>query len=379
MSVVETNETLTPEIQGAAQTAAPEAPAAVSGAPTIDNAPAVPTLPAAPTPPAASADPAPELSPAESDRAEMLALLNKKQDAPTDPVAAAAATSASVPPNDQADAATGSQAEPGAEPAAEQDDPEAEEKPLSEDEQKQYGPAASKHIRRLLGRMSNLKKLRPDAQAYRNLTSYMAQNNLSGQEAAKGFEIMAVLKSGDPGAFLRAVMPYVEQAQLAAGQVLPEDLRAKVEQGYLDEETARETAQLRHRAKTAEVQRDTTAQHIQAAQSHHATQEIAGALNEWEAKLSTHPDYRAMKAAIHEFAVASFRAEPARDAREAVARVQAYFDKLRAPFADGGAARSARPIQQGPSSTLSPAKPPVRVPQSLAEQIEITLARRGAA
>ena len=42
-----------------------------------------------------------------------------------------------------------------------------------------------------------------------------------------------------------ALQPYLQQLALATGQTLPDDIRSKVDDGYMDEETGRELAQVR--------------------------------------------------------------------------------------------------------------------------------------
>ena len=55
-------------------------------------------------------------------------------------------------------------------------------------------------------------KYREGAEQYEQITGFLAQNNLSAEEAAQGFQIMALMKN-DPAAALDALSPFVQQLE----------------------------------------------------------------------------------------------------------------------------------------------------------------------
>lgn len=97
---------------------------------------------------------------------------------------------------------------------------------------------------------------REDAERYGNITTFMGEHGLSGEEVAEGFSVMAAIKSRDPEQLAKA-REYFEgglaQLDELLGNALPDDLRERVEAGELDEATAKETANARARANLAET------------------------------------------------------------------------------------------------------------------------------
>ena len=75
-------------------------------------------------------------------------------------------------------------------------------------------------------------KYREGAEQYEQITGFLAQNNLSAEEAAQGFQIMALMKN-DPAAALDALSPFVQQLGIQSGITMPGDIQSKVEDGYL--------------------------------------------------------------------------------------------------------------------------------------------------
>lgn len=90
-------------------------------------------------------------------------------------------------------------------------------------------------------------ELEPDANAYREVRSFMADHSLEPQDVQEGFAIMAAMKT-DPAKALEMLRPVVENLQKFVGERLPDDLQQRVEDGLTDEATARELARLRNEA-----------------------------------------------------------------------------------------------------------------------------------
>lgn len=349
------------------------APAAPPSTPSAITPPATPTAPEAPKPPVSA------LEAAQNDQTGILAVLASKADAKSTEAGATPASgdkaAGSVPEErvapeggPAADPITGedTDADPGDDDAADTD-------PLTPEEKAAVGSKTARKVSRLL---RNVKRMEPDAKAYRNITRFMADSRLTGEDAAKGFEVMALLKAGDPRA-LEALQPYIDTLQRATGAILPDDLKTKVDQGYLDEESAREVAALRHNQARA----DALAAEQEAMVNDHRTETarttIVSALNAWEIKQSSNPDYSALKTAVFDYAQASFAAKPPASAADAVSRIEGFYASLRRPTVAGVSRPAA--TRPGPSSTHSPLRPTAREPQSLAERIQLTLQRRGAA
>ena len=108
------------------------------------------------------------------------------------------------------------------------------------------------------------------AEKFSVMQNYLMDNQLSGDEAAKGLEIMALMKA-DPMAALNALKPYVQNLSQAAGIVLPKDIQTRVDDGYLDEDAGRELAVARAGEQRANAQVN---QYAQAQQQNVARQHI---------------------------------------------------------------------------------------------------------
>lgn len=87
----------------------------------------------------------------------------------------------------------------------------------------------------------------PNARQYGQVLDFMASNNLVAKEVQEGFAIMAALKN-TPEKALEMLRPHYERLQHLVGEKLPEDLNEKVQDGRLDEASARELAQTRGKA-----------------------------------------------------------------------------------------------------------------------------------
>lgn len=150
--------------------------------------------------------------------------------------------------------------------------------------------------------------LQAPAENYRKITDYMEATGLQATEVAEGFEIMGLLKSGDPANLAKARDWFADRLQAlneSLGDVLPADLQAKVEAGLVEEETARELSRTRAAALRLETQNTTrTAQDEEArAASEATTQAVAmsTAVQGWEDGIKAKdPDYSDKKASLVE-------------------------------------------------------------------------------
>lgn len=92
----------------------------------------------------------------------------------------------------------------------------------------------------------------PDAIEHRKVLGFMEANGLQGSEVAKGFEVMALIKTA-PEKALVELEGWVDRLKLHLGAKLPPDLQAKVEDGSIDEATAKEVSLARNTAAQAKA------------------------------------------------------------------------------------------------------------------------------
>lgn len=134
-------------------------------------------------------------------------------------------------------------------------------------------------------------KYREGAEQYEQITSFLSQNNLSAEEAAQGFQIMAMMKN-DPAAALEALNPFVQQLGVQSGITMPGDIQSKVEDGYLDEDAGRELSRLRAEAARERQMREQMQGQQQQAQAQAELHNLAATVTDWEERTrASDPDY----------------------------------------------------------------------------------------
>jgi len=154
-------------------------------------------------------------------------------------------------------------------------------------------------------------ELRPDAEKFRSMQSFMQANNLTGEEVAEGYDIMALLKSNEHGNLQKARTWFAERLQgldSVLGNTLPDDLRQKVDDGLVDEEVARELAQQRsradllsHQSRQRQASEDADRQTEQEARAMQDARDMGLAVQDWENGIKAKdPDYSEKKAGMVE-------------------------------------------------------------------------------
>jgi len=135
--------------------------------------------------------------------------------------------------------------------------------------------------------------LKPRAEQYDKIMNFMQQSSLSAEEMAEGMQVMAMMKNSPLEAY-KAIKAYAERLAPYAGDVLPDDIRSKVDDGFIDSETAKELAALK-------AEREFMAQRNQQAQQVYAEQQVQAnakamhdAVVSWEvSEKSRDPDWSA--------------------------------------------------------------------------------------
>lgn len=131
-----------------------------------------------------------------------------------------------------------------------------------------------------------------DAKQYRDIQSFMQNNGLTAEEVAESLSILAQVKTGDPAKAYELMLQRTQALAVVAGKQLPTDLEEKVEQGYIDRETAQDLHQQRVSAeRKAQLAQSQLAQRsVQDQRSQ--VNAIASAVSAWEqATKSSDPDF----------------------------------------------------------------------------------------
>lgn len=198
------------------------------------------------------------------------------------------------------------------------------------------------------------------------MQNYLTENNLSGDEAAKGLEIMALMKA-DPMAALNALKPYVQNLSQAAGIMLPQDIQTRVDDGYLDEDAGRELAVARAEAERqkAQVNQYAQAQQYQAAQQHRSS--LAETVTAWEERTAqSDPDFDLKREEMEDRirVLVSQKGQP-QTAQDAIAMAKEAYETVNERFTSRFADR--RPIKTASGGKLGGS--PQAEPKSLQEAI----------
>ncbi len=190
--------------------------------------------------------------------------------------------------------------EPEAEASEEDPDPAASQAGDSDQEEQAEEPDDENFSDVPFGKHPRFKKLiaqrnefRQGHEQFQQIQSYLVENALTGQEAAEGFEVMALLKR-DPEAAWAKLKPIVQNLLVATGSVLPDDLKTRVQRGEITRDAAMEMSRLRAGQQTMTQQQQFDQQRQAQMQAHQAQQAVKAEVGSWEMGMrSKDPDFDA--------------------------------------------------------------------------------------
>jgi len=93
-----------------------------------------------------------------------------------------------------------------------------------------------------------------DAKRYQNVQSFIDQHGLQADEAAELLVIGGLMKT-NPAEAWRRMKPAVQKVLMAAGEVLPDDLKERVQKGEISPQAALEVSRLRAQQSSTESMR----------------------------------------------------------------------------------------------------------------------------
>ncbi|MBZ9706071.1 hypothetical protein LB543_04970 [Mesorhizobium sp. ESP7-2] len=131
--------------------------------------------------------------------------------------------------------------------------------------------------------VSELKTAQIDQQRYRNVENYLAEQGLDGDEAAGLLRIGGLIKT-NPAEAWKAMKPVVEKVLIAAGELLPEDLKAMVAAGEMKPEVALEVSRSRAAVQSTQARVAFDQQRSESSRQIEARNSILGTVSSWEAE-----------------------------------------------------------------------------------------------
>jgi len=226
--------------------------------------------------------------------------------------------------------------------------------------------------------LTKLKTAETDATRYRNVEKYIADQGLGAEEAADLLRIGGMIKTNPVEAW-KLVKPTIQKLLIAAGEVIPDDLRQRRDNGELTAEAALEISRHRAALQSGQVRQDFENRLTQSRQSEELGTAINQTVASWESDRRTRdPNFEAKMPLIAK-EVTWLQATEGRP--NTPLAVQAQLEKAYKNVSDtyrpprAAAPKPAiRPIPTGqPAANVQPAKP-----KTTMDIIQAELAKRTA-
>lgn len=268
------------------------------------------------------------------------------------------------------------QPEPAASSASSEGGEAAGDPPKTQDDENYSDVPFNKHPRfqQVLGK---LKTAEVDAGRYRNVQAFLDQNGLDGEEAADLLMIGGLMKT-NPAEAWRRMAPTVKKILEAAGEVLPDDLAQRVQNGEMSRETALEISRSKANVRSIEGHRSFEQQQAARRQQQERVSAIQGEVASWEAdRQAKDPNFAAKVPALQREVAFLQSQEGKPDTAEGV---RAQLEKAYRAVND--AIPPAAPVQpvrapitpiRGGQTPKNPATPP----KNTLDIIQNVVARRG--
>lgn len=122
--------------------------------------------------------------------------------------------------------------------------------------------------------------LREDAGRYQNVVTYLSENNLSSDEAANALHTFARAKVDPAGAFAE-LKPWLQELLVAAGEVMPADIQARVDKQEITPDVGLELSRERAKSKSHESRQGFEAQRQQRQSETNLVTELVGTADSW--------------------------------------------------------------------------------------------------
>lgn len=219
---------------------------------------------------------------------------------------------------------------------------------------------------------SEVERLKPLVEDYQQVQSFMEQNNLAPQEVAQAMQILSLLKT-DPLKAKEALQPTLEMFARLSGEALPDDIKQKLDDGYLDDSTAREVAALRAQsalqAQRAQEYAQQQQARLQQQQAEQSGQQLYNAVSQWEQTVAARdPDYAKLKPLVLKATQAALVQGRPTTPEQAIALVESAYREVQESVK---ALMPRRTAQRTVTSTNSVSTSATAKPTSLLEAVTL--------
>jgi len=237
-------------------------------------------------------------------------------------------------------------------------------------------PSIRKRIETLLADRAQARaestSLREPADNWGRHVTFLQQSNISPDDAQMLYGVGSLIGRGEWKHAADAIRPYYELCLKQMGEILPEDLQRRVDEGALAAENAHEIARARADANQAQVRASlVTTRHTEDVNQARVTS-VRSALSEWEQSIAQRdPEFALKRDAVsaHAKAIVADRGLPP-DETTAVAWANEAYGAVHKLFQ--AARPQARSTAPRPSS-VAPAAKTAPEPRNLREAIEMAI------
>lgn len=191
---------------------------------------------------------------------------------------------------------------------------------------------------------------REDAGRYQNVMQFIDSNGLTSEDAANALSTFALAKT-DPAAAFAELKPWLQDLLVRAGEVLPDDLRARVEKGDMTPETALELSRERAKSKSHESRQSFDQQRTERTNETNRARELVSTASAWEAdRRAKDPNFEAKyPLLLREVAFLQQQEGKPKDAEGVKAQLKKAYDAVNKSFKPAA-----------PSPTPAVRKPPLK-------------------
>ena len=208
----------------------------------------------------------------------------------------------------------------------------------------------------------SLEKYEQKAQSFDKFNTFLETNSISKDEANKLFDIGALMKK-DPQQALAAMTPYYNQLLQLTGNVMPNELKQQVDQGYITEQAAldlsRQKAQNEH-YRNREIQQEQKRQEDSQRQQQELNFNIQSGLASLEKNWQqSDPDYKLKSTRIQDLVKlmwydASQKGQMPRSVDEAIRMAETAKRDVERELRQFQPRKPINPVEGGGSNTARP-------------------------
>ena len=247
--------------------------------------------------------------------------------------------------------------------------------PLTEESEKEVLDNVPLHLQpRFKEVIAEKNEYKRGHEQYEKIQSSLKEMKLSAEETAQGLSIMGLMKS-NPQAALEALQPIINNLQQVTGQIIPNDIQQKIEDGYMDEDVGKELARTRA---DVQIQKNANQQMLSEQEQMKTRSEVnvlAQSVTNWEKNVrKTDPDFDFKQDEIDDrvSALVRERGRP-NNSDDAVALAQEAYDTVNKRYRSRMGVKS--PIRSLSGGKLGGS--PMPEPKSLMDAVQNSLATCG--